>query len=144
MGGGAVRLVVPRVGRWTCAGNASKTGGSGRFYYVVAVLNKETGYEGSQGLLLGDRITPQTTEIEDGKFVVVNYADRKVGEDFSVQPSVAKSIKLSSPARPKCLSRSLILCRREMHLYFMDLRRRRVNGARSTNWERQDEKAAAK
>lgn len=70
-----------------------ETGGSGVFYYVVAALNKETGYEGSQALFLGDRIAPQTTEIKDG-LIVVNYADRKTGEDFSVQPSVAKSIQL--------------------------------------------------
>ncbi len=70
-----------------------EAGGSGVFYYVVAALNKETGYEGSQGLLLGDRIAPQSTEMKD-KLVVVNYADRKFGEDFSVQPSVSKSIQL--------------------------------------------------
>lgn len=69
-------------------------GGSGTFYYIVAALNKETGYEGSQGLLLGDRIAPQTTEIGDSRLVVVNYADRKPGEDFSVKPSVGKSIHL--------------------------------------------------
>jgi heat shock protein HslJ len=71
-----------------------ETGGGGVFYYVVAALNKETGYEGSQGLLIGDRIAPQTTELEDSKIVVVNYADRKAGEDFSVQPSVLKSLRL--------------------------------------------------
>lgn len=68
-------------------------GGSGTFYYVVAALNKETGYEGSQGLLLGDRISPQTTEIKDG-LVVVNYADRKPNEPFTTQPSVGKSLRL--------------------------------------------------
>ncbi len=71
-----------------------ETGGSGVFYYVVAALNKETGYEGSQGLLLGDRIAPQRTELSTSSLVVVSYADRKPGEDFSVQPSVVKSIQL--------------------------------------------------
>ncbi|MES2471101.1 MAG: META domain-containing protein [Patescibacteria group bacterium] len=71
-----------------------QTGGSGVFYYVVAALNKENGYIGSQGLLLGDRIAPQTTELNDSKLIVVNYADRKAGEDFSVQPSVSKSLQL--------------------------------------------------
>jgi heat shock protein HslJ len=70
-----------------------ETGGSGVFYYVVAALNKESGYDGSQGLLLGDRIAPQTTELK-GNLIVVNYADRKNGEGFSVQPSVGKSIQL--------------------------------------------------
>jgi heat shock protein HslJ len=71
-----------------------ETGGSGTFYYVVAALNKETGYEGSQGLFLGDRIAPQSTVVVDSNLVVINYADRKPGEDFSVQPSVGKSIQL--------------------------------------------------
>ncbi|MES2437406.1 MAG: META domain-containing protein [Patescibacteria group bacterium] len=71
-----------------------QTGGSGTFYYVVAALNKVNGYEGSQGLLLGDRIAPQTTEINEKKLVVVNYSDRRPGEDFSVKPSVGKSIQL--------------------------------------------------
>lgn len=70
------------------------TGGSGVFYYVVAALNKETGYEGSQGLLLGDRIAPQSTEKGDSNLIIVNYADRKAGEAFTVQPSVAKSLQL--------------------------------------------------
>jgi heat shock protein HslJ len=70
-----------------------ETGGSGVFYYVVAALNKESGYIGSYGLFLGDRIAPQTTELK-GKMIVVNYADRKVGEDFSIPPSVGKSLQL--------------------------------------------------
>jgi len=71
-----------------------ETGGSGVFYYVAVALNKESGYIGSQGLLLGDRIAPQTTEMGTGKIVIVNYADRKPGESFDVSPSVGKSIWL--------------------------------------------------
>jgi heat shock protein HslJ len=75
-----------------------RTGGSGTFYYVVAALNMPLGYIGAQGLLLGDRIAPQTTEMSKavGKenIVVVNYADRKPDESFSVAPSVGKSIWL--------------------------------------------------
>lgn len=69
-------------------------GGSGVFYYVVAALNTETGYIGSEGLLLGDRIAPQTTSKGNGNIVVINYADRAAGDDFSVEPSVGKSIWL--------------------------------------------------
>ncbi len=75
-----------------------ETGGSGIFYYVVAALNTERGYVGSEGLLLGDRIAPQTTEISRNPnhkgVIVVNYADRKAGEPMTVQPSVGKSIWL--------------------------------------------------
>lgn len=70
------------------------TGGSGTFYYVVAALNTENGYVGSEGLLLGDRIAPQTTESGPWKSVIVNYADRKPTDSFVVQPSIGKSIRL--------------------------------------------------
>jgi heat shock protein HslJ len=71
-----------------------ETGGSGVFYYVVAALNTEAGYVGSEGLFLGDRIAPQTTEGGNGKIVVVNYADRAPEESFAEQPSLGKSIWL--------------------------------------------------
>jgi len=71
-----------------------ETGGSGTFYYVMAALNTEAGYAGSDAVFLGDRIAPQTTEKGEGKIVIINYADRKAGEDFSVVPSVGKSIWL--------------------------------------------------
>lgn len=71
-----------------------ETGGSGVFYYVVAALDTERGYVGSEGLLLGDRIAPQTTEKGAGSIVIVNYADRAPGESFAVAPSVGKTIWL--------------------------------------------------
>ncbi len=70
------------------------TGGSGTFYYVVAAVNATSGYLGSQGFFLGDRIAPQTTEMGKGNVIVVNYAERKPGESFAVQPSVGKSVWL--------------------------------------------------
>jgi heat shock protein HslJ len=70
-----------------------ETGGSGTFYYLVASLNKPNGYIGSSAFFLGDRIAPQTTEINNGK-VVVNFAERKPGESFSVTPSIGKSVVL--------------------------------------------------
>jgi heat shock protein HslJ len=71
-----------------------ETSGTGVFYYVVAALATESGYRGSQGLLLGDRIAPRTTEIAAGGIVTVSYAVRAPGESFAVTPSVAKSIRL--------------------------------------------------
>jgi len=62
-------------------------GGSGTFFYVVAALQNEGGYQGTNAILLGDRIAPQSTQIENGS-IVVNYAVRKPGEPFSAQPSV--------------------------------------------------------
>jgi heat shock protein HslJ len=79
------------------------TGGSGVFYYAVAALNTPRGYVGSQGFLLGDRIAPQATNIDEGtttvgtkrqNVIVFNYAERKQGESFATPPSVGKSVWL--------------------------------------------------
>jgi hypothetical protein len=65
-------------------------GGSGTFYYAVVALKTKSGYQGTNGVLLGDRIAPQTTEIQNGQ-LVVTYADRKPGEPMSTKPSVGVS-----------------------------------------------------
>jgi hypothetical protein len=66
-------------------------GGSGTFFYVVAALQTpDGGYQGTNAILLGDRIAPQTTEISNGQ-IIVNYADRKEGEPYSASPSVGVS-----------------------------------------------------
>lgn len=70
------------------------TGGSGLFYYVVAAIATNEGYRGSHGILIGDRIAPQTTEKGKGNITVVNYAVRAPGQNFTVSPSVGKSIWL--------------------------------------------------
>ncbi len=73
-------------------------GGSGTFFYVVAALQTDRGYVGSDGYLLGDRIAPQTTGVSQNPrhkhVIVVNYADRAPGEPMSAQPSVGKSVYL--------------------------------------------------
>jgi membrane-bound inhibitor of C-type lysozyme len=66
------------------------SGGSGTFYYAVAALQTADGYQGTNAVLLGDRIAPQTDEIRNGQFIV-NYADRAVGEPMTAQPSVGVS-----------------------------------------------------
>lgn len=65
-------------------------GGSGTFFYVVVALKSGETYQGTNGIFLGDRISPQTTEFRDGK-IVVNYADRKDGEPMATEPSVGVS-----------------------------------------------------
>lgn len=80
-----------------------ETGGSGLFFYFVAALNTPTGYIGSQAIFLGDRISPQTTHMDEGvtsigtsrqNVIVVNYSTRLPGEPFSTKPSLGKSIWL--------------------------------------------------
>jgi hypothetical protein len=65
-------------------------GGSGTFFYLAAALLTDFGYRGTNALLLGDRIAPQSTEINNG-IITVNYADRKPGEPFTTEPSVGVS-----------------------------------------------------
>lgn len=78
-------------------------GGSGTFFYVVAVLNTAQGYIGSDSYPLGDRISPQSMNIDEGtttigtmrdNVVVVNYAVRKPSEPMTTPPSVGKSVWL--------------------------------------------------
>ncbi|HWN37652.1 MAG TPA: hypothetical protein VNP02_04085, partial [Gammaproteobacteria bacterium] len=71
-----------------------ETGGSGTFFYAVAALDLPSGLVGSQGLLLGDRIAPQSTELRSDGLIVVNYADRAPGESLATPPSVGKTILL--------------------------------------------------
>jgi heat shock protein HslJ len=66
------------------------TGGSGTFFYVVSALKMDAGYAGTNGILLGDRIAPQSTSIDNGE-IVVSYADRRPDEPFTIAPSVGVS-----------------------------------------------------
>lgn len=77
----------------------SEPGGSGTFFYAVAALQQEDGnYVGSDGYFLGDRIAPQTTNLSQNpgheNVIVINYADRALGEPMSTQPSIGKSVYL--------------------------------------------------
>jgi hypothetical protein len=70
-----------------------ESGGSGTFFYAVVALQTADGYVGTNGILLGDRIALQSTEIRDG-VLIVNYADRAAGEPFTTPPSVGTSRSL--------------------------------------------------
>ncbi len=78
-----------------------ETGGSGTFFYLVGALNTSEGYIGSHAFYLGDRIAPQTTNINEGStsretnrknVIVVNFAERLPEEPFTTQPSIGKSV----------------------------------------------------
>jgi len=66
------------------------SGGSGTFYYLVAGLSFQNGIIGTNGIFLGDRIAPENISITDGT-MLVNYAERKPDDPFTVQPSVGVS-----------------------------------------------------
>ncbi|MEI7777332.1 MAG: hypothetical protein WCI52_01885 [bacterium] len=70
-------------------------GGSGTFYYVVVALKNLDGYKNTNAFLIGDRIAPQTLEINtSAKELYVNFAERKPGEPMSVEPSVGATMIL--------------------------------------------------
>ncbi|MBP6945634.1 hypothetical protein KBB85_06510 [Patescibacteria group bacterium] len=84
-------------------------GGSGTFFYAVAALNTPTRYVGSDAFFLGDRIAPQSTNIDEGvtaqgtnreNVVVINFATRGPNEPFTAEPTIGKSvwIKLDTTA----------------------------------------------
>ncbi len=62
------------------------SGGSGIFYYVVVALKTSNGYTTTNAFFVGDRIAPQSTEINSGE-LHVNFAERKAGEPMTTQPS---------------------------------------------------------
>lgn len=66
------------------------SGGSGTFYYVAAAINTGESTLGTNAILLGDRVAPQTLEVRDGQ-IIANYAERKPGEPMTAQPSVGVS-----------------------------------------------------
>lgn len=70
------------------------SGGSGTFFYLVGALKRDNGYVGTQAVLIGDRIAPQSTDKGEGRSVVVNYMERASGAPMTAQPSVAKSLHL--------------------------------------------------
>ncbi|PIT93252.1 MAG: hypothetical protein COU06_00960 [Candidatus Harrisonbacteria bacterium CG10_big_fil_rev_8_21_14_0_10_38_8] len=93
--GNEVELDLNKDGRVDTAFILTQTdGGASVFYYVVASLNTKNGYIGSNALLLGDRVAPQTTEVYKDSMIVVNYTDRNEGEGFTIDPSLGKSIYL--------------------------------------------------
>lgn len=68
-------------------------GGSGSFYYATLAINIAGKYKGTDAVLLGDRIAPQTYRIIDNK-AEINYVVRRPEDDFSIAPSVGKSLFL--------------------------------------------------
>jgi hypothetical protein len=66
--------------------------GSGTFFYAAAALiNTSTStYNGTNAIILGDRISPQTKDIQN-QIYTVNFAERKEGEPMTTSPSVGVS-----------------------------------------------------
>lgn len=74
-----------------------RTGGSGSFYYVAAALREGEGFKGTNAVLLGDRIAPQTLQIRNG-VLIANFAERGPGEAMTAAPRSARSRYLTLQA----------------------------------------------
>ena len=68
-------------------------GGSATFYYVAAAINVNGRYQGTNAVLLGDRIGSVEITIRTDA-AVVKFADRRSKEPMSTTPSVNKSTVL--------------------------------------------------
>lgn len=73
-------------------------GGSGVFYYAVAVLPTSGGHKTTNTFFIGDRIAPQSTEIRNQE-LYVNFAQRKAGEPMSAPPSEGATLLLKVTPR---------------------------------------------
>src|SRR3989338_3423033 len=82
---------------------AQDSWGSGTFYYAAIAINNGGKYVGTNALLLGDRIAPQTLGVQDGN-AVVNYAVRAEGGDFTAAPRIGKSLWINLDAQNSKIS----------------------------------------
>lgn len=69
----------------------NNSGGTGTFYYAVIALSNTDGRYYARSYFLGDRIAPQSSNIQSNKYVV-NFATRKLGQSFVEQPSVGQTM----------------------------------------------------
>jgi hypothetical protein len=63
-------------------------GGSGTFFYIVGYVSGTVSHKGTNGVFVGDRISPQSVSIKNG-VIILNYLDRKPDEAYDVEPSVS-------------------------------------------------------
>jgi hypothetical protein len=68
-------------------------GGSGTFYYVAAAISAGDIYQGTNAVLLGDRVFPRTILIRSG-VIVVEFDDRSTDQPMAAAPSIGKTMYL--------------------------------------------------
>lgn len=68
-------------------------GGTGAFYYIAVAVNDRGQYWGTNAVLLGDRVAPQSMDIRKGR-LMANYSDRRPEDSMTTPPSVGRSLYL--------------------------------------------------
>ncbi|MGB5745324.1 MAG: META domain-containing protein [Sedimenticolaceae bacterium] len=79
------------------------TGGSGTFYYAAAAIAEPTCYKGTAGVLLGDRVKPQSIDIDATK-ARISFLTRGYGESFADDPTVPRQIDVIYVAKDRRLA----------------------------------------
>lgn len=64
-----------------------ETDAGNEYVYLVAALKRDDGYVGSQAVLIGDNLMPQSTDKGEGRSVIVNYTE-------AVRPEMGRSVHL--------------------------------------------------
>ncbi|MEK7588873.1 MAG: META domain-containing protein [Patescibacteria group bacterium] len=67
------------------------SGGTGKFYYAVLDMNMGTSYKPTNAMFLGDRIAPQSLNVQEGR-AVYNFAQRRENDPMTAEPTVGKTI----------------------------------------------------
>lgn len=65
-------------------------GGSGTFVYLAAAIHVDSGFVGTNAVLLGDRVFPQQVTVRNG-IAFAEYADRRPGEPMAAVPTVPRT-----------------------------------------------------
>lgn len=63
-------------------------GGSGEFIYVAAYVSGNVAYKGSNAIFIGDRVSPQSIDINQDGSIRVTYLDRGPNEPMSAEPTI--------------------------------------------------------
>lgn len=66
---------------------AYQPGGSGTFIYVAAVMDIGGTQQGTNAVLLGDRVAPEGVAVSNG-MIVASYKDRRADQPMSAAPTV--------------------------------------------------------
>lgn len=70
-----------------------ETSAGEKFNYIATLLNKNGGSISLSPLMVGDRIVLQKLYYENGN-IILNYLERKPGQGFEVEPTIADTIIL--------------------------------------------------
>ena len=66
------------------------SGGSGLFYYLVAIIDEAGVAKNTNSIFIGDRIEPKNISISNNK-IRLDFVDRNIDEPMSAEPTVKKT-----------------------------------------------------